>query len=485
MVDYIRAPFVDVNRQLNDVIKQINEGIGVSNTGSMTLSVKAFGATGNDIDDDATAINAALTTAATMGYGTVFMPKGIYYTGTTTVIVPPNVVLQADNGAAIRYDGVGTALLINSSLTLTGANMFFGRQYRLPAIFKGSNATPQWFNAGDVTSIGLRITGGMQNCEFWIPGVLFFNTGILLDSSTVAANIVCNNFYLGRIINCKVGIHLLPQASWGVNQNQFIGGSIRVDAGYTTADPSWKLWLEGNESNNNTFIGVNLEMGANTNLAISCASDSNDFINCRYEGGQATPGYITFLAGADNNHVRGGWGSFNTFTGPYDAFVSDAGAGNVYEYASVYAGKFMNINWQSGRVQFGNGVVVPDVPIRGYSTDRLQIGDINTNGTRYYGGIWQEEVVQTSGAVLTGWANHYQLTYAAPTTITGAGGAAVDQTIASIMTITDTAGNITLQHDAAPAAGSGHFFNKAGVDLVMSATLPVAYVQRNGVLYQL
>jgi hypothetical protein len=450
------------------------------------LNVKAFGATGLDSPtDDSTAINNAIAAAATLGYCSVWLPHGIYYTGTTTITLTANVTMQADDGAVIRYNGTGVALLIESDLTVGGANMFYGRRYVLPAIFKGSNATPVWFSGTDTTSIGLHITGGMQNCEVYIPGVLFFDTGVKVDSSTVAANIVCNNFFLGRIINCRIGLHLYPQATWGVNQNQFIGGSIRVDAAYTTASPSWKLFLEGNESNNNTFLGTNLELGSATQKAISCASDSNDFINCRYEGGQATAGYITFLTGADNNHVRGGWGSFNTFSGPYDAFVSDSGAGNVYEYASVYAGKFLHINWQSGRIQFGGGTVLPDVPIRGYSTDRLQIGDANTTGIRHFGGVWQEETVQTSGSALTGYANNYQLTYATPTTIISASGACVDQTLSFLVTIIDTAGNITLQHDAAPAAGAGHFVNKAGVNLALTANLPVAYVQMNGNLYQL
>jgi hypothetical protein len=465
----------------------MTDGLGLSLVpfNANIVNVTSFGAKGDGVTNDSAAIANAIAEAATLNYGTVYFPYGVYYTGTTTTTVVPNVAIFAENGAVIRYDGVGVALLIQSDLTLGGSNMFYGRRYVLPAIFKGTNATPAWFNAGDVTSVGVHITSGMQNCEVWFPGVLFFNTAILLDSSTAASNIVCNNFYLGRIINCKNGIHLVPQALWGVNQNQFMGGSIRVDAGYTTADPSWKLWLDGVETNNNTFIGVNLELGSPTQKAISCASDANEFIGCRFEGGQTTAGFITFLAGADNNHIRGGWGSFNTFTGPYDAFVSDAGAGNVYEYASVTAGKFMNFNWQSGRIQFGNGTVVPDVPIRGYATDRLQFGDANTLGIRYFGGQWQEETIQTTGAVLVGYANNYQLTYAGPTTITGAGGAMVDQTISSLVTIISTNGNITLQHDAAPAAGSGHFFNKAGVNLLLTANLPVAYVQMNGVLYQL
>jgi|WetSurMetagenome_2_1015567.scaffolds.fasta_scaffold00224_31 hypothetical protein len=449
------------------------------------LNVKAFGAYGNNTDNDAVAITNAIAAAATLNYGSIWIPYGQYYTGTTTITLTANVAVYADDGALLRYDGTGTALLIESSLTLGGANMFYGRQYKLPAVFKGSNATPVWYSSVDTTSVGVRITGGMQNCEFWIPGIAFFCTGLLLDSSTVSANIVCNNFYLGRLINNKIGIHLLPQASWGVNQNQFLGGSIRVDGAYTTVDPSWKILSEGNESNNNTYIGVNLEMGAVTNLAISCASDSNDFINCRFEGGHATAGFITFLSGADNNHVRGGWGSFNTFNGPFDVFVSDAGAGNVYEYASVTAGKFFRIDWQSGRLQFGGGTVTPDVPVRGYSDNRLQIGDANSVGTRHFSGLHQEELVQATGTTLAGYANFYQLTHSSPTTITAAAGACVDQTLSFLVSIVATTGNITIQHDAAPAAGAGHFVNSSGANLVLTANRPVLYLQVNGNLYQI
>ncbi len=453
--------------------------------GNGLINIKAFGATGDGATDDAAAINLAAVAAATVNYASIYMPAGVYQTGTTTITLPANVSIIAENGAIVEYNGTGDAFLVESSIDYS----FGGREYRFPRIRKGHNSTPVWSSGVDTTSCGIHITGGMQNCDVFIPAVLLFAKGMLLDALSGTQNIVCNNFYLGRFNNNKIGIHLLGKTTvtaWGVNQNQFIGGSIRIDTAYTTADPCWKLYMETTEVNTNTFIGTNLETGPSTELGIYCEGSANIFINMRLEGAFARAGFLNFTATAQNNRFFGGAGSYATLVGPFDAFVTDNGFGNVYHYGDTYAGKMFRIDWQDTyALWFGNGTVAPAVPMRGYSTDRLQIGNTNTNGTRYFGGMWQEEKIQTTGTALTGYANHYQLTYATPTTITGGAGSMVDQTLGAIYTIIDTVGNITLQHDATPAAGDGHFVNKAGVDLVMVANVPVMYVSCNGSLYQL
>jgi hypothetical protein len=452
--------------------------------GNGAINVKAFGATGDGVTADAAAINAAITAAATVDYASIYMPAGVYMTGSTTIPLPANVSIIAENGALVEYSGTGDCFLVESSIDYT----FMGREYRFPRIRKGHNSTPVWNSGTDLTSTGIHITGGMQNCDVFIPGVLLFSVGVFLDCVTATQNIVCNNFYLGRLNNNRIGLHMLGDTTgtpYGVNQNQFIGGSIRIDTAYTTADPCWKILMVTTECNTNTFLGTNLETGPTTELGISCDGSANIFINMRLEGAFARTGFLTFSATAQNNRFFGGAGSYATLVGPFDAFVADAGFGNVYHYGDTYAGKMFRIDWQDTyALWFGNGTVAPAVPIRGYSTDRLQIGNASTSGTRFFGGMWQEERVQTTGTSLTGYSNHYQLTYASPTTIIGAAGACVDQTLGFLVSIVSTNGNVTLQHDSTPTAGDGHFVNLSGADLLLTANVPVIYIQMNGSLYQ-
>lgn len=53
-----------------------------------------------------------------------------------------------------------------------------------------------------------------------------------------------------------------------------------------------------------------------------------------------------------------------------------------------------------------------------------------------------------------------------------------------IFSLIDLNGNITLQHTAGPALGGGRFVLKAGVNLAMTANVPVLFVATNGNLYQ-
>jgi hypothetical protein len=445
------------------------------------VNVKCFGATGDGVTDDATEINLAAVAAATVDYSSIYMPAGWYMTGTTTITLPANVSIIAENGAVVEYSGTGDAFLVQSSIVYN----FGGREYRFPRIQKGHNSTPVWSSGTDTTSVGIHITGGMQNCDVYIPSVLLFNKGVHLDAVSATQNIVCNNFYLGRLNNNLIGMHLqgiTGGTPWGVNQNQFIGGSIRIDTAYTSASPQWKLYMETTECNTNTFLGTNLETGPTTELGIYCEGSANIFINIRLEGAFARAGFLEFTATAQNNRFFGGAGSYATLVGPFDAFVTDNGFGNVYHYGDTYAGKMFRIDWQDTyAIWFGNGTVAPAYPIRGYATDRLQIGNSATHGIRYWGPFQQEEVVVTTGSTLT-YGNHFQLNYATPTTVTACSATGTD--VSQMLTIIDIAGNITLEHDTTVPPRVGHFQNTSGANITMSAFVPIMYVSCNGVFYQ-
>lgn len=444
------------------------------------VSVKDFGATGDGTTDDTVSVQAAFDHAASVG-ATVHVSLGTYLVHEVTL--PANAGIDADAGAVFKHSLDGTCLTVESSV---GSNLQ-GRTLRFPAIIKGDGAAPEWASSADSTSIGLRILGPMYYCDIYIPAVLRFDTGVLLDAplNATTRNIVGNTFTLGRIGNCRIGLHLAGSASWGVNQNTFISGAIGVDAAYTTGVASWKIYMPVPETNGNTFVGVNLELGSATQLAIYCASNSNVWMNCRFEAGFETAGFITFAATAQNNKIISGAGGATTYVGPYDAFVSDAGFGNVYWYGSVLGAKSMRLDFQNAfPIWFGNGSSSPSVPIGAYGTNRLRLGNSNTVGGRYYGALLQEEKVQTSGTTLDGYANFYQFNYAAPATITTVTGGGQDQTTAGMLTLFDLNGNITIAHTAGPAAGSGKFVNKSGTDNVLVANRPVIYVACNGNFYE-
>ena len=439
-----------------------------------TISVKDFGAVGDGVANDTVAINAAYAAAEAVGGSVVYWPAGTYRT-TGTITCGAKCSTNAQQ-AILSYTGSSVALDIQGVWD-TDAGVNKGNNISiLPFVTRSSLG----WNAGtDSTSIGVRIANRKMT-TFFVRGIKFFYRGLVLESTT--ANTVCNTFQLGFILDNQYGIDFGTIATgWGTNQNQFIGGQIGVTSIYTAVSPRILVNMpDVGENNTNTFIGVNLEKSGNEK-AIVCASPENLFLNCRFEGSASTAGYITISG--NRNRIIGGAPSAAT-TLPFETWITDTGFGNQYWMGYILASKSFALDFStvSNPLRFGNGTSFPTVPISGFGTDRLALGNSNTAGVRYNSYMMQEEIITISGTTIPQ-KQHQQLNYAAPATITGIT-SGFDRTIAGVFSLIDLNGNITLTHTASPADGAGKFVLTAGVNLVMSANTPVLFVACNGNLYQ-
>lgn len=73
------------------------------------FDTRDFGSVGDGVADDTSAINAAITAAATAGGGTVYIPHGTYKTTGSIVIYVDNVVVRGENrGATIIKPATGS-----------------------------------------------------------------------------------------------------------------------------------------------------------------------------------------------------------------------------------------------------------------------------------------------------------------------------------------------------------------------------------------
>ena len=81
-----------------------------------TYNVKHFGAVADGTSNDADAINEAITVCHTAGGGTVFVPSGVYATG--SIYLKSNVTFAVDAGAVLKfsYPNADIALLVGSEL---------------------------------------------------------------------------------------------------------------------------------------------------------------------------------------------------------------------------------------------------------------------------------------------------------------------------------------------------------------------------------
>ena len=81
-----------------------------------TYNVRHFGAVADGKSDDADAINRAIAACNAAGGGTVFVPSGVYATG--SIYLKSNVSLALDTGAALKFSSSDTdvSLLIGKDL---------------------------------------------------------------------------------------------------------------------------------------------------------------------------------------------------------------------------------------------------------------------------------------------------------------------------------------------------------------------------------
>jgi len=431
---------------------------------------------------DSAAVQAAIDFVAGSGGGTLSVPTGIYNLGADTITVPISVTILADRGAEFRYSGAGVAIDIYGDVVNASRFMV------LPNVQRSGGV--MWDTGADTTSIGVRLNachydtihmGEVRNFRRGLVLRALPNAGDQIDSG----NCICNTIFVGQNINNWHGVDFQYHpagggfAQAGCNQNTFIGGVIRIDGPWNHEAGRDGIHMPDAENNLNTFLGVNLE-GTATERAVYCGSQENLWMNCRLEGGGA--GYFTFTASAINNTVIGGRTTALS-AGRWDAIVSDAGYANRFLWANVLGGRYNTLDFNTGKLLFGNGSAAPATPIQGYGTTRLSFGDATHLGQRRFGYSREETFSQDSGTTLTAGHDHYILTHPSPATITGiAGGGLAD--IEGIVSIIATTENITLQNTDTPAPSAGKFVLSGGVDKILGAKRPILFRTYDGNLYE-
>lgn len=489
--------------QAGDIIRTRAEGVsyrvaasGATDHHRTAGSVKLYvlpGVTGYNAlafgPPGAAAINAAIAAAQASGgaRGTidVWVPGGDYNLGAETITIPIGVGFVAAAGARFIYTGSGVAIDAYGN-GQTGTRRLFLPNVEKPTV---NGAQPQWDAGTDTSSTGIRLNA-LHYEQVHLRAIRGFHTGLELKALPQLAgggsqNIVCNTIHLGQCVNNRRGILFTNNTvgtAQGANQNVLIGGSIRIDSGWTTVGSRYGVYMPHQETNGNTFVGTNLEDfsgAADTEIAIYCNSTNNVFMNTRFENGG--PGSIQFGPTGVNNTLICSLDD-PTVDGPFEAIVQDGGFGNKYITGDVIASKRFKLDFNTGRVFFGGGVAVPSYRVEGYGTDRLQLGQSGARGVRYFGAMQQEMVEVTSGNVWPEAANFVALKYTNPElNITGSASPGTD-TMRHVAVLSVN-GNTRLKHNPTPTAG--RMFLKGGVDIDMTAGQVVSFMLYAGVYYQI
>jgi hypothetical protein len=322
----------NVTLALSGPVSTANGGTGattsaraLANLGIPTVSVLNYGAKGDGVTDDGSAINAALAANASAANTSscVFFPAATYYTTQTiTTGKGANICGVTGKGSIIKYHGTGVGLQIGSSLTFTG-----GRIENLTIESDGGNG-----------AVGIQITqgtelvlrniqvGGSPALKFAI-GWNFIQTSMICDVCTSSWN--------------SVGFHF----AWGASansSNEITGGNIwdASTAAFQIDDASeldiHDNWIEHTPTG---FLFTNTSIGGTLAKAINILNNRGVTLSTTY----ADPKFIRVLGAnsatalnawsihvANNTYSAGGTNSYcnqmdwtNTYNGSIGRFYFD------------------------------------------------------------------------------------------------------------------------------------------------------------------
>lgn len=140
-----------------------------------TISVKDFGAVGDGVADDTTAIQAAISAVASAGGGTVFIPPGSFKISSTLSITRANILLSGAGGDISHDVGTNGG---SASTTILWAGVAGGTMVRFAS---PTGASAQKQSGGGLTNVFLQCAGSAAvglEIYSWNSGV-FQNIGVV------------------------------------------------------------------------------------------------------------------------------------------------------------------------------------------------------------------------------------------------------------------------------------------------------------------
>lgn len=292
--------------------------------------------------DDTTALNAALSAAATRGGGVVTTKPNTLYRTTSVVTVPTGVSLQMGDGSAIVADHAGVAVLIQPDAPDGDAEDYVFTQHERRNIIRVVKKTIAWHDSAgnaDTTSVGIKVVNARYSTFDLSANGFYVNyklCGYDSDPDTAetysAGGAHQGCVYTLRSRNAKTHVLLAENGATGyVNQNTWIGGYMRNDSSYVASNRvGWDATI--GDSNGWCFVGVNVE-GANWTYAMVFGSPKNTLLGVRFEA--ATAGMVKVLSG-------GGIAVLPGYVGGVEDLLFDVDAGGTFVWLNESSSWFTN-----------------------------------------------------------------------------------------------------------------------------------------------
>jgi hypothetical protein len=253
-------------------------------------NVKNYGALGDGVTDDTTAIQSAITAAVASVGGIVYFPPATYQVSTPLSISQKNtVLLGAGPGSVIRpTSGFVGAQVIGITADYCGVH---------DLMIAYANTT----SSGNPAANGIEVTGARYASLFNLQ--LYYINGWAIESlGTAGVNNVGGVMHSVHITHCAQGIHIK-----GVTGSNFVGQNQVTDILVETVDNGDCILLEDINDCQVTNFGGAAAGGATTGCAIHVkGGSSNTFTNIdvgMIAQGTASPTILVETATADPNNL--------------------------------------------------------------------------------------------------------------------------------------------------------------------------------------
>lgn len=349
-----------------------------------SVSVKDFGAVGDGVTNDTTAITNAITALVAAGGGTVWFPKGNYVVSTAIQIPKTN------EGTALLLKGAGCG---STRITFSGTGYLFtiGDGNVVLSAFHtviedigmyGANTTPTGavrLNSAyfwqikdciirdftNASGVGVLAVAGTPNYHGCITGTQFRNCPIGVSFAGTAGIGANSNFikqsWFG--VHSTTGILLDSVSSNVITQNEFNGSTTTAIQFNNNSDGNKILFNQFDGPTNKvqfiTDTSSNTVIFGNTGGGVILGKGTNTFVSDPANNRTYNPaGFVVGNASASSVNINAVPFTVVSPTGlSTDAFTVNNSAGSyLFKVNSAGAGEFLGNLTTHGRSQFKNDV---------------------------------------------------------------------------------------------------------------------------------
>lgn len=318
-------PMLDKNGQPYNLLV---EGDHINEVGMTYVTFEQFGAVGDGITDDTTAIKNAITFANENNRGVSALPRNYKITDTITVpidnikyfVCPGSFLADITDKPCLHF----TAITDDQTNATILCNVVGSKGYG-GYVFPTNNEDYQF---GELPMVGVKLTN--VNRSYIRASAKNCNIGIQVEA--IGGGAVFNTIIVDDVYNCVIGLDLNSKTGGWVNDNLILNGNYQIVSDYYEyASRAIAIRLIGTtyECDNNVFIKPSFEMKG---LPVYIVKGSfNHFESCRDENGDS-PVYMRVDKGQLNSYTSGFGYSVPLFTGKnkYGNSVSSP----LYDYAA-------------------------------------------------------------------------------------------------------------------------------------------------------